>query len=361
LRRTCRFAECPSCLSVWDPPLNGRIGDFRASDRQKPRDAGGSRHMGVGRAFAESKSRKCLSVRDLSAVVEVRLLSLAAIGTLVAKRGRPVRPERRQASVHESLGGVVTKMASYGLYMAAEGAHAQAKRLEVIANNMANVDTVGFKRQLAIFQARYAEAEQQGLSQPGSGSLDDVGGGIELLSTDTDFAPGPLQKTGIPTDIAIHGEGFFLVRRGSESLLTRAGNFRINNQGELVTQHGDAVLNDNGSPVVIAQPQQPFNITAEGEIQQGGATQRLAMVKTESPAELIRVGENTFRTESTPVPLQAKERQVSSGFLEGSGSTATTEMIEMLEATRILNANMNLMQAQDSMFGSLVGRLMRVN
>jgi len=252
-------------------------------------------------------------------------------------------------------------MASYGLYMAAEGAHAQAKRLEVIANNMANVDTVGFKRQLAIFQARYAEAEQEGLSQPGSGSLDDIGGGIELLSTDTDFSPGPLQRTGIPTDIAIHGEGFFLVRRGSENLLTRAGNFRINNQGELVTQNGDAVLNDNGSPVVIAQPLQPFNITADGGIQQGGGAQRLAMVKTESRAELIRVGDNTFRTEATPIPLQASERQVSSGYLEGSGTTATSEMIEMLEATRILNANMNLMQAQDSMFGSLVGRLMRVS
>lgn len=245
--------------------------------------------------------------------------------------------------------------------MSAEGAHAQAKRLEVIANNMANVDTVGFKRQLAIFQARYAEAEQQGQSPPGSGSIDDVGGGIELLSTDTDFSPGPIQRTDIPTDIAIHGEGFFLVRRGSETLLTRAGNFRISKQGELTTQAGDAVLTDNGSPVVISQPQQPFLITAEGEIQQGGGTQRLALVKTSSPAELIRVGENTFRTDSTPIPLAAEERQVSSGFLEGSGTTAVSEMVEMLEATRILEANLNLMQAQDSMFGSLVGRLMRVS
>jgi flagellar basal-body rod protein FlgF len=290
-----------------------------------------------------------------------QLHSCASIGTRIAKRGRPVRPERGLASDGKSHDGAFRRMAAYGLYMSAEGAHAQAKRLEVIANNMANVDTVGFKRQLAIFQARYAEAEQQGQSPPGSGSIDDVGGGIELLSTDTDFSPGPIQRTDIPTDIAIHGEGFFLVRRGSETLLTRAGNFRISKQGELTTQAGDAVLTDNGSPVVISQPQQPFLITAEGEIQQGGGTQRLALVKTSSPAELIRVGENTFRTDSTPIPLAAEERQVSSGFLEGSGTTAVSEMVEMLEATRILEANLNLMQAQDSMFGSLVGRLMRVS
>jgi flagellar basal-body rod protein FlgF/flagellar basal-body rod protein FlgG len=250
---------------------------------------------------------------------------------------------------------------SYGLYLSAEGAHAQATRLDVIANNMANVDTVGFKRQLAVFQARYAEAESQGVAAPGSGSIDDVGGGITVRSTDTDFSTGPMQRTGIPTDMALPGEGFFLVRRGNEDLLTRAGNFRITAQGELVTQQGDAVLTENNSPVVIAQPSLPFTVTPDGEIQQAGSSQRLALVKAASPADLVRTGQNTFRSINEPQPLRAEERQVCGGMLESSGSTATTEMVELIEASRILEANMNLMQAQDTMFGNLVSRLMRVN
>jgi len=66
----------------------------------------------------------------------------------------------------------------YGLYLSAEGAHAQSKRLEVIAHNLANVDTVGFKRELALFQSRFAEAIEQGMVSPGTGAIEDVGGGV---------------------------------------------------------------------------------------------------------------------------------------------------------------------------------------
>jgi len=249
----------------------------------------------------------------------------------------------------------------YGLYISAEGAHAQATRLETIANNLANVDTVGFKRQLAVFQARYSEAVQEGQSQPGSGSMDDVGGGVSVLGTDTDFSAGPAHRTGIPTDIALRGQGFFLVRRGSESYLTRAGNFRITESGELVTQQGDAVMTDNGSPVVINRPEEPIHVTPDGEIQQGSDLQRLAIVKTTSPADLIRMGENLFRPLTEPTPLPAAEREVAGGYLEGSGTTATTEMVDLIEASRMLEANLNLMQTQDQMFGNLISRLMRVS
>ena len=76
-------------------------------------------------------------------------------------------------------------------------------RQALVANNMANVDTVGFKRELALFQARYAEQIAQGSGSPGDGSLDDVGGGIMVAQTKTDFSSGPLKHTGAPTDMAI--------------------------------------------------------------------------------------------------------------------------------------------------------------
>lgn len=249
----------------------------------------------------------------------------------------------------------------YGLYISSEGAHYQAKRMEVIANNLANVDTVGFKRQLSLSQARYAQAVEEGLAAAGSGSVNDVGGGVMMFSTATDFSQGKLERTGSATDFALRGEGFFVVRRGEEHLLTRAGNFVLNERGELVTQDGDPVLSDAGSPVIVGRPWEPFDVTPRGEIRQGGDTQPLAIAKMPPPEELTRVGENLFRPLSEPQPLEAEHRQVVGGFREASGVVPTTEMVEMIETSRLLEANMRLLQAQDEMLGNLIGRLMRVS
>ena len=108
----------------------------------------------------------------------------------------------------------------YGIYLSAEGAQAQSRRLEVIANNLANVNTVGFKKEFAIMQARYSEAIAAGTASPGSGSLADIGGGVRMEETKTDFSQGPTRRTGSPTDLAISGDGFFAVRKGQETLLT---------------------------------------------------------------------------------------------------------------------------------------------
>ena len=112
-------------------------------------------------------------------------------------------------------------MSYYGLYISAEGAHAQSRRVETLANNLANADTVGFKRDLAIFQARYAEETQQGLDYAGS-RIDERhrrrrprrGNQNRLLARH-------VQETGNRSDMAIGGEGFFMVRRPDGDLLTR--------------------------------------------------------------------------------------------------------------------------------------------
>ncbi len=248
----------------------------------------------------------------------------------------------------------------YGLYISAEGAHAQAKRLEVIANNMANVDTVGFKRQLAIFQARSTEAIDQGSDYPGSGSINDIGGGITVRETKTDFSMGPLDRTGIPTDMAIEGEGFFVVEKGGTPYLTRAGNFRLTSRGALVTQQGYAVLGENGAPVVLDRPDLPFEVTANGAIVQAGVRRDLAIAAPPAPSELLRVGENLFQPLTEPEPLAPDRRRVVNGCLELSGVRPALEMVEMIEASRVLEANANMMRVQDQMLSGLVNRVMRV-
>ena len=247
----------------------------------------------------------------------------------------------------------------YGLYISAEGANAQSRRLEVISNNLANVDTVGFKRQAATFRARYAEVIEQGMLSPGSGAIEDVGGGILLQETKTDFSPGPLKHTGNRSHVGIPGEGFFVVQKGDETFLTRAGNFMVNN-GRLVTQQGYDVLSDNGSPINIDPSDPSWQITDTGIVEQAAGRQRLALVMPESLGDLVTLGENLFKSFSDPQPLPAADRRVAPEFIEASAVRPTSEMTEMIKTARALEANVNIMKFQDQMLGNLVNRVLKV-
>lgn len=248
---------------------------------------------------------------------------------------------------------------AYGLYISAEGAHAQSARMDVIANNLANVDTVGFKREMALFQARYAEAIDEGRVMAGTGTINDLGGGVMVREIPTDFSPGPVQNTKIPTDMALRREGFFEVKKGNETLLTRAGNFRLSSRGELTTQQGYPVLSENNTPVVIPRPDQPWELTTAGEIRQGGESQRLAIVKPKSLGDLAKVGENMFRSLAPTDSVAAANREVSGRALEMSSAQPTNEMVEMIEASRAMEANINMMQTQDQMQNGLFNRLLK--
>src|SRR2546426_11157997 len=97
----------------------------------------------------------------------------------------------------------------YGLYTSAAGAHAQSSKVEALSNNLANVNTVGFKRELALLEARESEAIERGAASRGRGALEDIGGGVHMNATFTDFSPGTAQLTQLPTDLAIDSPGTF--------------------------------------------------------------------------------------------------------------------------------------------------------
>jgi flagellar basal-body rod protein FlgF/flagellar basal-body rod protein FlgG len=171
-----------------------------------------------------------------------------------------------------------------------------------------------------------------------------------------------LKRTGLPTDMAIQGEGFFLVEKDGERFLTRAGNFLVNARGELVTQYGQeqfAVLTDAGTPVVIDPGAGPWEVTPSGTVRQAGSLQNLAIVLPASMGDLARAGENVFKPLAEPVPVAPTNRSVVGGYLEMSGVQPTTEMMELIETSRAVEANLNMMQTQDEMLSGLVNRLMR--
>jgi flagellar basal-body rod protein FlgF len=246
----------------------------------------------------------------------------------------------------------------YGMYISAEGAQVQAQRLQVIANNMANVETPGFKRDVATFQSRFAEAIQQGTDFPGSRSQNDIGGGVKIVNTNTDFSTGTLRNTKIPTDFAVMGDGFFQVRgKDGQVYLTRAGNFAIDAQGRLLTQDNQPVLDDSGADISI-DASQPWELYPGGRIVQDGAATALGIARPQSLGDLVKVGGNMFRPLAPATQVPSEGRNVRQGYLEESGSNPTREMMAMIETTRAFEANTKMIQYQDSMMGSLVNRVL---
>jgi flagellar basal-body rod protein FlgF/flagellar basal-body rod protein FlgG len=255
---------------------------------------------------------------------------------------------------------------SYGMYLSAAGAEVQNQRLQIISNNLANVGTPGFKRELAMVQARHSEAIEQGLDRQGSRSINDVGGGVRVHETLTEFGPGDVRKTDIPTDVAINDRdprnpAFFVVERDGKEYLTRAGNFQFAPSGELQTQQGFRVLSVTGDPVVRDPGLPPIvQFTEQGVLRQAGIDiNALQLVRPASLGDLVRSGENLFSPLADVEPVPPAERHVSGGYLESSSVSPYREMLQMIEASRAYESNVRLIQHQDNMLGTLVNRVLR--
>ena len=246
------------------------------------------------------------------------------------------------------------------MYLSAEGAKVQSQRMEVIANNLANVETPGFKRDVPTFQARFAEAIQQGQSTPGNQSINDVGGGVKMIEIETDFSGSTLRETGINTDFAVNGTGFFQVQTADgERLLTRAGDFNVDNQGRLLTQTGRyQVLDDGGGPIQL-NPERPWEFLPGGIINQEGSQVAIGLQQPSSLGDLVKVGNNAFRPLGEVTPVETKQRDIRQGYLEQSGVSSTVSMMAMIETSRAFEANTQLIQQQDGMLSQLLGRVLR--
>jgi flagellar basal-body rod protein FlgF/flagellar basal-body rod protein FlgG len=246
------------------------------------------------------------------------------------------------------------------MYISAEGAAAQAQRLEVIANNLANVDTPGFKQDVPTFQARFAEAIQQGQAQAGDQSANDLGGGVKVIEIETDHSSGLLKETGNELDLAINGKGFFHIKgEDGERYLSRSGAFALDTQGRLVTQNGHRpVLDQSGSEIVL-NSEFPVSISSDGFVSQAGTIYALGLSQPQSVGDLVKVGNNLFKPLGEVQPLTLAERNVRQGYLEMSGANPVRQMMAMIETTRAFEANTRMIQNQDTMLGALIGRVLQ--
>lgn len=248
---------------------------------------------------------------------------------------------------------------AYGVYLSAAGAQAQNHRLQQITNNLANVETPGFKPSQTILQARFSEMIEQGMVPPGLGGADDIGGGVTIQPEQTQFTVGAIQSTGRQTDFALHDKNsFFVLQRGDQQLLSRAGDFMFDSTGTMVNPGGDAVLGSDGRPIQI-DPRKPFNVGPEGTIHQGGATQELMLAQPKSYGDLANVGGNLFRPLAEFGLAPAGQRNVVPGALEQSAVSPTGTMMEMIETSRAYEANVQMIKNQDTVVGTLIGRILQ--
>lgn len=249
----------------------------------------------------------------------------------------------------------------YGIYMSAEGARVQSERLNIIANNLANANTVGFKQDVPSFQARFAEAIQRGQAAPGDRSINEVGGGVKLIDVSTDFSPGDYQSTGNPFDIAISGEGFFhILGDEGDTCLSRAGNFALDPSGRLVTEVGRRPVLDQSDTEIVLDRDLPWELSDDGFISQAGTLRALGLSEPDSLDELVKIGDNLFRPTGPVAPVPLADRQVRQGYLEMSDSNQVEQMMSMIETTRAFEANTRMIQSQDAALGTLIGRVLRV-
>jgi len=224
------------------------------------------------------------------------------------------------------------------IYLSMSGAKAAMQRQDVLANNLANVSTVGFRAELAAFRAVPVE---------GSGASTRV---YSLESTvGANHQPGVVQATGRSLDVAMKGNAWLAVQGldGTEAY-TRAGSLDVNAEGLLATKAGLTVLGDGG-PITVP-PNSEVNIASDGTVSakaNGRSTSigRLKLVTPESPAALTRSADGLFRAASD---LSADPTaRVQDGALEGSNVSAVETMVAMIAAGRQFEQQMKLLQTAE--------------
>ena len=209
------------------------------------------------------------------------------------------------------------------------------KQLNVIANNIANVNTSGYRREATAF-AEHVKALE----------MEDPSLSMAVMNRHiVDLTQGDIAATGNTFDFAIEGDAFFLVESPNGERLTRAGSFTLNAQGELVTQEGFRVLNNGGGALNIPTGASSIVATADGTLNVDGQPIAQIGMVTANRASLTREGDNVFSTEEGYEA--ATEARLVQGALEGSNVNAVTEIANLIEVQRTYEMGQRMLQQED--------------
>ena len=254
-----------------------------------------------------------------------------------------------------------------GLYTAVSGSIAQERRLAILNHNLANVSTVGFKANRPLFRladptvmvGRVTPSES---SVSTTTSLDPWQGRHslqqELVQTHTDFSQGDLRQTGNPLDVALDGQGFFVVQTPQGVAYTRQGTLSLNADGVLVTQDGFIVQGESG-PLQVNDGR--LSIDVDGRVQVDGVERgRLKLVNFSQPNNLEKMGNTLFRAKTPDLQEEAPvDLLVRQGAVETSNSQPLHLLSETILATRAFEAYQKVIRAFDETAGRSVNDIAR--
>jgi len=264
----------------------------------------------------------------------------------------------------------------YGLYLSAGGVLTSSYRQDVIANNLANSETVGFKKDLPLFQQRLTEAQLRRIPAGGPAGaatnplLEPLGGGIFPHPTVIDSSQGELEPTGNPLDVAIEGRGYFAVDDHGETRLTRNGQFAVDREGNLIlaNENGQAVLDNQRRPIKLAPGGGGVAVGADGTVtQHGEPVARVGVFDVTDPARLVKQGATLLRPGNQEL-LDATDPTATNGatatlhpeFLERANVDPATELAALMDTQRQLEANANMIRYQDQTLSKLVNEVGKI-
>jgi flagellar basal-body rod protein FlgF len=243
----------------------------------------------------------------------------------------------------------------YGLYLSATGILANSYNVDVLANNLANSETVGFKRDLTLFRQRLTRAQLTNRPDQSDPLLETMGGGLAVNPTVIDTQQGELESTGNPLDLALNGKGYFAVKDASGTHLTRDGRFMVDGNGNLImaNSRGSKVLDDQQRPITI-NATATASVGIDGSITQSGSTvAKVGVFDVPTPAKITKDGADQLNYPDM-ANLRAGTAQVRSQSVERSNVDPTTELADLMEAQRQLEANANMIHYQDETLQALV-------
>lgn len=254
-----------------------------------------------------------------------------------------------------------------GWYTGASGMNAQQNRLDAISNNLANVDTAGYKRDITVSKSfpelLIRRTNLDGVYETPFGSAEaapvigKLGLGIETNENYTDFAQGSFRQTDQNTDVAFGGKGFFAVQTPLGERYTRDGNFIIGKEGFLETKDGYPVLGEKG---FIRVENDRFTVNEDGIIssqEDSEVIDRFKVVRFDNERYLKKMGNNLYSSNEISglahIAEGSERPKFLQGYMETSNVNVVNEMVQMIEVNRAYEANQKTITSEDSMMGTL--------
>jgi flagellar basal-body rod protein FlgF len=233
------------------------------------------------------------------------------------------------------------------------------RQMDVVANNVANVNTNGYKADKSLFQ----EYLKSGAHEDNFVGVDRAVSYVQDRGTFKDFTQGPTEQTKNPLDVAVDGGGFLVVQTPAGERYTRDGGLQINNQGQLVTAAGNPVLGNSG-PIVFQPTDHDVSIAADGNItvQEGinridSVRGKLRLVSFAQAQALLKEGSNLYSAGDGAAAQPDTASRVKQGFIEKSNVNSVAEMSRMIEVTRTYTQIATLLQQQSDLHKTAIQQL----